>query len=340
MSQSEWKEFLATQHLAADGESFGDMPNELAAARDATVLVPLTDYAVIRASGEDSVAFLHNLLSNDIKNLATDAVRFAGLCTAKGRLLATFHIWHDGPDLLVAVSADIQAAILKKLSMYILRSKVKLTDADTVLIGLAGPRAASAASDALGAAPATTMQTVDVTGGQVLAMGAERHILALSPAAAIDAWPKLAAQARPAGAAAWRWIEIAAGQPRIVAATQEAFVPQMVNMEVPEVSGVSFSKGCYPGQEIVARTQYLGKIKRRMYRAKLDAPLPPGTDVFTPESADQHCGALVTVAPSPDGGYECLVVVQSSGAEAGEIFAGGPAVPPRLTLGTLPYTVD
>jgi folate-binding Fe-S cluster repair protein YgfZ len=111
-------------------------------------------------------------------------------------------------------------------------------------------------------------------------------------------------------------------------------------MEMPAVSGVSFSKGCYPGQEIVARTQYLGKVKRRMYRAKLDTALPAGTDVFTPESGDQHCGALATVAPSPEGGYECLVVVQSSGAEAGEIFAGGPALPPRLTLGKLPYAID
>ena len=117
-------------------------------------------------------------------------------------------------------------------------------------------------------------------------------------------------------------------------------MPQMVNMEVAHVAGVSFGKGCYPGQEIVARTQYLGKVKRRMYRAHLDQLLSAGKDVFTPESGDQHCGALVTVAPAPAGGYDCLVVVQSSGAEAGEIYAGGPGTPPRLALGTQPYPVD
>jgi hypothetical protein len=266
-------------------------------------------------------------------------VRFAGLCTPKGRLLATFHIWHDGPDLLLALSADIQPAILKKLSMYILRSKVKLADGNVALLGLAGPKAADTAHAALGAVP-DAMHVADVPGGQLIGLDGQRYLLALNPAAAAATWPKLAATAHPVGTAAWRWLEIAAGQPRVVAATQEAFVPQMVNMEIPAVAGVSFSKGCYPGQEIVARTQYLGKVKRRMYRARSDTALMAGTDVFTPESGDQHCGALVTVAPSPDGRYECLVVVQSSGAEAGEIFAGGPGAPPRLTLGTLPYTVD
>jgi folate-binding protein YgfZ len=335
MSQKEWRDFLAARQLASDGESFGDLAGEMASARDGTVLVPMTDYAVIRASGEDAADFLHNLLSNDVKNLPANGLRFAGLCTPKGRLLATFHIWHDGADLLLALSADIMPAILKKLSMYVLRSKVKLTEADVVLLGVAGPDATKAAP----AAPETG-HIADVPGGQVARLGEQRLLVALTPAAAIQAWPALAAKAKPAGTAAWRWVEIAAGQPRVVAATQEAFVPQMVNMEVPAVGGVVFTKGCYPGQEIVARTQYLGKVKRRMYRARLDKALPAGTDVFTPESGDQHCGALVTVAPAPAGGYECLVVVQSSGAEAGEVFAGGPGVPPRLTLGTLPYTID
>lgn len=339
MSQNNWTQFLADRHLAPDGESFGDLPGELAAARAGAILVPLTEYAAIRASGEEAAAFLHNLLSNDIKNLADDQVRFAGLLTPKGRLLATFHIWHDGADLLLALAADIQPAILKKLSMYILRSKAKLSTADVVLLGLAGPGASTTARECLGTAP-EAMKMAGIPDGQILGLGNDRYIVAVASDAASSAWEKLVIKARPAGAAAWRWVEIAAGQPRVVAATQEAFVPQMVNMEIPAVGGVSFNKGCYPGQEIVARTQYLGKVKRRMYRAHLDAALPPGTDVFTPESGDQHCGALVTTAPSPDGGYECLVVVQSSGAEAGDIFAGGPGVPPRLTLAALPYSID
>lgn len=326
-TKQDWLDFLATRQLSGDGEHFGSPGAELVAARDATVVVPLIDQDLIRASGEDACGFLHNLLTNDVENLPADGVRFAGFCTAKGRLLATFHLWHDGSDLLLALAADIQPAILKKLSMYVLRSKVKLADPGLVLIGVAGADA-RAVIDAL------------ADRARAVPLGGNRHLLSMSPAAAMEAWPDLAARATPAGAAAWRWLEIAAGQPRVVAATQEAFVPQMVNMELPAVGGVSFTKGCYPGQEIVARTQYLGKIKRRMYRARIDQALPAGTEVFTAESGDQHCGALVTVAPSPEGGHECLVVVQSSGAESGEVFAGKPGGPPRLTLLTLPYDVS
>lgn len=325
-TKQDWLDFLATRQLGGDGEHFGEPGAELVAARDATIVVPLVDQDLIQASGEDAHVFLHNLLTNDVENLPADGVRFAGLCTAKGRLLATFHLWHDGPDLLLAISADIRPAILKKLSMFILRSKVKLADPGRVLIGLAGIGARA---------------IVDAVADRVRAIpiGGNRYLLALTPAAAIELWPQLAARATPAGVAAWRWLEIAAGQPRVVAATQEAFVPQMVNMELPAVGGVSFTKGCYPGQEIVARTQYLGKIKRRMYRARIDQALPPGTEVFTTESGEQHCGALVTVAPAPEGGHECLVVVQSSGAETGEVFAGKPGGPPRLTLLAQPYEI-
>jgi hypothetical protein len=339
MSQ-DWKDFLARQGAAADAESFGDSAAELIAARDATVLVPLVDQGIIRASGEDAPGFLHNLMTNDVQNLPADGVRFAGLCSPKGRLLATFHIWHEGDDLLLGLSADILPAILKKLSMYILRSKVRLADAsqEMVVLGLAGPDAEPLLRN-VGAEIPEAMHSAPIAGGRVLRLGKARFVVALAVRTAIETWPQLAGKARPAGLASWRWLEIAAGQPRVEARTQEAFVPQMMNMEVPEVAGVVFTKGCYPGQEIVARTQYLGKVKRRMYRAKMETALPPGTDVFTPEAGDQHCGALVTVAPSPEGGHEYLVVVQSSGAEAGEIHVGSPTGP-RLQLLSLPYGVS
>ncbi|MDO8931112.1 MAG: folate-binding protein [Rhodocyclaceae bacterium] len=338
--RQDWIDFLAQQGACAGHEHFGNPGAELAAARDGTVVAPLSEFGLIRAAGEEAAPFLHNLLTNDVKSLAPDAVRVAGLCTAKGRLIASFHIWHDrNDDLLLMLSADIQPAILKKLSMYVLRSKVKLTDAadERVLIGLAGP-AAEALVQGLGAAVPFPLQVVPFDQGQAIRLDERRFVLSVAPDAAAAVWSKLAEQARPVGTAAWRWLEIAAGQPRIVAGTQEAFVPQMANLEAPAVGGVSFTKGCYPGQEIVARSQYLGKVKRRMYRAKLDAAVAPGTHVYAPETADQHCGSIVTVAPSPEGGYECLVVVQSSCAEAGEVHVGA-LTGPALGFLTLPYTV-
>lgn len=289
-----------------------------------TFYVPLTDHGLIRASGEDAASFLHNLLTNDISHLAEGQVRHAGLCTAKGRMIASFTIWREGADYLLLLSADILPAILKKLSMYVLRSKVKLADitATRSLIGVVGAALV----------PSDPMTTTAFEGGMALRLDANRCVLAL-PAGATPA-------GIPAGRLEdWHLAEIRAGMPRIVAATQEAFTPQMVNYELQAVGGVSFQKGCYPGQEIVARTQYLGKVKRRMYRVQLDSAFPPGTDVFTPEAGEQHCGAVVLTAPAPEGGFESLLVVQSSGAEANAVHVGKPDGS-RAELLPLPYPVD
>jgi folate-binding protein YgfZ len=287
--------------------------------------VALTDQGLIRASGEDAAGFLHNLLTNDINHLAEGQARHAGLCTPKGRLIASFLIWREGGDYLLQLSADILPAILKKLSMYVLRSKVKLTDisAERTLVGIVGGE--------LG--PAGPLSTAPLAGGTVIRLDADRCALALPAGQPLPALP-------PAGGLDdWHLAEIAAGIPRITAATQEAFTPQMVNYELPAVGGVSFQKGCYPGQEIVARTQYLGKVKRRMFRVKLESEFAPGTDVFTPEAGDQHCGAVVLTAPSSNGGYESLLVVQSSGAEEDAIHVGTPAGAHARLL-PLPYAID
>ncbi len=337
----EWTSILAEQGLTADGRSFGAEQQELAAARASPVVAPLIDQGLIRVSGPDAASFLHNLLTNDVSGLSAQTARFAGLCTPKGRLLALLLIWRDGDDFLLMLPREILPTILKKLSMYVLRSKVKLSDASTerVLIGYSVPATAAptpASEPAFGALP--RFGVVGTEGGQAIRLDDTRWILAFDAATAGARWRQLAASTRPVGLAAWQWLEIAAGQPRVLAATQEAFVPQMLNMELPAVAGVSFSKGCYPGQEIVARTQYLGKVKRRMFRARQAANAAPGTQVYAPETGEQHCGTLVSVAPSPTGDFECLVCVQIGAVEAGEVHVGG-LDGPRLEFLPLPYDV-
>lgn len=301
----------------------------------ANYFVPLAELGLIRASGDDAASFLHNLVTNDITHLPTDGVRHAGLCTPKGRMIASLTIWREENDYLLLLSADILPGILKKLSMYVLRSKVKLADitAERRLIGVAGPNA----EELIGTLG--VMTALPFAGGMAIRLDPRRFVLALPADNATAVEPRLAAAGRAGTLDDWHLDEIAAGMPRIVAATQEAFTPQMVNYETTAVGGVSFQKGCYPGQEIVARTQYLGKVKRRMYRAKLDTAFPPGTAVFTPEAGEQHCGAVVLTAPSPDGGFESLLVVQSSGAEANAVHVGKPDGPHAQIL-PLPYVID
>lgn len=334
-----WIDFLQQQGARNEGQDFGNLADELLNAESATILAPLTDLGLIRVSGDDATAFLHNLLTNDLKGLAADGVQAGGLCNPKGRLLANFLIWHHGADLMLALSADLLEPILKKLSMYVLRSKVKLADAsdEQVLIGISGPGAPKVLAD-LGSMPIELSRTSSIEQGQILCLDDNRYLLAVTSAAADGVWRKLAVLARPVGLAAWHWLEIKAGMPRISAATQEEFIPQMVNFEL--IGGVSFKKGCFPGQEIVARTQYLGKLKRRMYRARLDTELPViGAHLYAPETGEQSCGRVVRSSPAPQGGYELLAVIQSTCADAGEVHLHNPSGP-RLIFQPLPYALD
>mgnify|MGYP003438972514 CR=1 FL=1 len=142
---SNWNDFLAKQGAQDNFEHFGDLAGELAASRSATIAAPLTDQGVIRATGEETAGFLHNLLTNDINHIPADGARLAGMCTAKGRLIASFLVWREGADFLLQLSADILPAIHKKLSMYVLRSKVKQLDAsdERALLGATVPPARS-----------------------------------------------------------------------------------------------------------------------------------------------------------------------------------------------------
>jgi folate-binding protein YgfZ len=271
--------------------------------------VRLADLGVIRAAGADAATFLHSQLTSDILALDSTQARLAGHCSAKGRLLASFIVWRRGVDeLLLACSADLLAPALKKLSMFVLRARCKLTDAsaEVALYGLAGETAAAWLGDA---APRAPWQRSDVARAQVIRLpdgaGEPRYLWAAPLDEPAPALPVL-----PAGA--WEWMEVHSGVPRIVAATVEQFVPQMVNFEV--VGGVNFQKGCYPGQEVVARSQYRGTVKRRALLFRLDAAGAAGQEVFAADDPRQPAGMIVNAA-SLDG-HAALVELKLSAAES------------------------
>lgn len=337
-----WLNFLAScgaRFEANETSDFGDAPAELQAATADTVLAPMTQFGLIRATGEDAASFLHNLLSNDVQHLGRSRAERCGFCSPKGRLLADFLVWREDHDYLLQLSADIQPAMLKKLGMYILRSKAKLSDAsgDIVLLGIAGDGTAAAVK-ALGAdMPAAPFDVARFDGGTVIRLDERRSQLAVRADAASQVWETLASRLRPVGTLVWRWLEIEAGIPHITLPTQEEFVPQMANLEL--IGGVSFTKGCYPGQEVVARTRYLGKVKRRTYRAHVNGGCPlPGADLFSPDLPNQSCGKVIQAAPSPSGGCEMLASMLMSSAEAGDVRVGS-ADGLRLEFRSLPYAL-
>ncbi len=284
----------------------------------------LSDWGLIRASGEEARHFLHGQLTQDVEHLAPGQARLAGYCSPKGRLLASFVVWVEpgSGDVLLACSADVLPAALKRLTMFVLRAKCKLSDAtaDLPLVGLAGASAAGAP------APWTVVQA---HGGSVVrlpdAAGVARALLVggQAPADAGTLSPE-----------AWGWLEVASGVPRIVAATVEQFVPQMVNLEL--VGGVNFQKGCYPGQEVVARSQYRGTLKRRAFILVADAPAQPGQEVYAADDPDQPAGMVVNAAPAAGG---ALLLAELKVAALGQRLTLGGADGPALRLGELPYAV-
>ena len=246
-------------------------------------LVPLgEDWRLMRVAGADAATFLQSQLTNDVASLDAQHATLAGYCSAKGRLLATFAVWRPSADeFLLACSADVLAATMKRLSMFVLRAKCKVTDAGAGLEGAIGdsvPQHVRAAR---------AMQVVD---GWVRLPDVDGIARAWRVSASIDDGSAPDARGRDV----WRWLEVRSGWPRITAAVSDAFVPQMVNLEL--VGGVSFSKGCYPGQEIVARSQYRGTLKRRMHLFAGGTSAKPGDEVFHDADPSQPSGTVVDAA--------------------------------------------
>ena len=293
----------------------------------------LAQYGMLSCTGDEARAFLHAQLTNDVASLGADTARHAGWCSAKGRLLATFLVLPQENGFLLQLSQDLAAPVAKRLAMFILRAKAKLTDASGAWtqFGIWGA-AAEERLAALGLrAPATQLAIARGPDSVVVRVGAQRFLLALPAARRAQALATLG----DAGSGAWALQEIRAGWPMVVQATQDLFVPQMVNLE--RLGAVDFKKGCYPGQEVVARTQYRGVLKRRMIRARVGGPAVAAADVFAEDSPGQASGTVVNAAPMPEGGSELLAVVQISSLESGTALRLGAAEGPQLELLPLPY---
>src|SRR5258708_4437444 len=259
------------------------------------VVVDLSHNALIGVSGDDAAAFLHGQLTNDVQALAVGGAQWNGWCSPKGRLLATFLLMRRADGYLLLIPAEIAAPIAKRLGMFVLRSKVKIEDASTRLgrIGIVGDGAAALVARHWGAAPAP-MASSEKDAAACVALEADRFVAIVPAPSAAVLLERLGTGAARGGIDDWERASIRAGVATIVAATQEAFVPQMANFDL--VGGVSFTKGCYPGQEIVARTQYRGTLKRRMALAHLEGterPAPPES-AFTEPFADQPAATILT----------------------------------------------
>jgi folate-binding protein YgfZ len=278
----------------------------------------LPDWGVIRVAGEQAIAFLQGQLTQDVALLPPGAACLAGWCNPQGRLLASFIVCKRSPqEFWLACRRDLLAATLKRLSMFVLRAKVRLADAtgELALYGLVGQKPHP---------------------GPLPLAGEGAFLAPLPPADGVPRALWIGPMDRPAPlgpalpTALWDWAAARSGVADVSAAVAGAFVPQMLNYE--SVGGVSFKKGCYPGQEVVARSQFRGAIKRRAFVGHVHGAAQAGQPVFSAAAPDQPVGTVAQAAAAPQGGTAVIVSLQLTAAQAGGLHASAPGGPPLTGL--------
>ena len=295
-------------------------------------LARLPSLSAIDVAGPDAREFLHGQLSSDVKALAVGSAHYSSYNSPKGRMLATLVVWRQDHERIVLVlAADLASAMERRLAMFVLRAKVTIAASPRALQGVLGSGTEAAIATAFGTA-APAWHDVRGIGAMALRLPDGRYLLDVASAlpGAIEALPRR-------DESSWQWCGIRAGVPVVTAATSDKLIAQGANWEL--VGGVDFTKGCYPGQEIVARMQYLGRLKDRLFAFHADADaagLAAGTEIRVADSADAPAaGIVVNTAPSPEGGSDLLAVVSIDAAESAALRAGDVALTPR----GLPYAV-
>lgn len=303
---------------------------------DENVVATLGHVSLIRVSGPDAASFLQSQLTNDVNQ--PGRAPLAAYCSAQGRVLALFLVIPVEDGFLLKIQAALAPAVLSRLRMFVLRAKVELDLAHACMItGLNGPGAdallANAGLPVPGQPPGSVAAGNGITVVRRPGATPRFEIVAQNDAKEVR---HLAGLARLVGHRTWVWLDIQNGLPEVTPETSDLFVPQMLNLD--GLGGISFTKGCYPGQEIVARTHYLGRLKSRMYRARVASPAPlhPGIPLYAPNFPGQAAGHVVEAELGGDGRTDLLAVIQIAAAQLNAVHVDA-AEGPRLQLASLPY---
>lgn len=316
---------------------------ELEAYENGTILCDLSHLGVIKVSEEDASQFLQNQLSNDVQKVTPTQSQLSAFCTPKGRVFSLLRLMKHEDYFLLQLPKERLEPTLKRLQMYVLMSKVTLTDAgdELVSIGCAGKGAEAKLQTLLGIPPKSLDECHQSDGLIITRLaGNDRFMISGQSNVLSKIWQPLQATAQTVSQGIWELTNIHAGIPDIYTATAEAFVPQMLNLDL--IGAISFTKGCYPGQEIVARTRYLGKLKRRLYLAHIDSEFcpRPGEEISSnTDGSTQKVGVIVSAAASPGGDFDCLAVLQIASAKSTLSYSTDDSKSTVL-IKDLPYSVE
>ena len=340
-----WLKFLKNKGAIVEHDrviSFASLPNP-SDETGRTCLCELTNLGLIHASGEDAESFLHSQFTNDLKQVTARLSQLSSYCSPKGRMLCIFRIFKRDEGYFLILPKDVLDLTLQKLTLYKLRSKVDLHDKSDqfVLFGISGPETESVLNGMSIGVPENNDECAISDEATIIRIPGEftRVLLACTSERAISLWKQLSDVLPSMTYRVWDQHDILSGIPQITANTVEAFTPQMTNLEI--INGVSFTKGCYPGQEIIARTHYLGKPNRRMYRATIATDQAPesGANIYSPAAGSQAIGKVVISQMVSKGSASALVVLRSEMPQNPDLHVqsiSGPAV----SIQKLPYSLQ
>lgn len=310
---------------------------------DKAVLMPLTHLCCYEISGADAQSFLQGQLTNDVNAVVANKGQLSSYCTPKGRMLAIFHICQVKDKYLLLMRKDVAEVVMQRIRMFVLRAKVEIIESTTFnsIMGLAGPAVESVLSTINLATPESDYDVTFTDDAVCMKIfGATPRYLIIGDENLNNSMENLAnGIADTHTSAYWQWLDIMSGVPSVHASTQESFVPQMTNMEL--IDGVNFSKGCYPGQEIVARLHYLGNASRRMFRieSSTDANISPGDDIYqTDAKSKQSIGTIVSAIKENSNKTVALAVLRIEAAQQNQLAIGSPDGIPAVIM-SLPYEV-
>lgn len=325
----QWQQFLleSTQH--------NPISSITEVSEHDNVLCDLSHLGLLEINGADAYTFLQGQVTNDVKQLNGERAHYSGYCNPKGRLLALFLAFAHRNHLHLQMPKALIEPIAKRLRMYVMRSQVTILDVSEsiIKIGLQGENATALLNKLFASVPKNAYELATHDNGTIIKLPGNKPRFEILTEAenAPRIWQTLAQQAKTVNAQYWEWLEIQAGIPEVYPATQEEFVPQMLNLDL--LDGINFKKGCYTGQEIVARTHYLGTVKRRTQLAHVETNMQPNTGDDVLNTNGEIVGKIVRCTPAQNGGYDLLAEIRLESVEAGQLNVNGHI----LSIQQLPY---
>ena len=328
MANNDWQEYQFIQGAVFNNEtimSFGNIQNELICTQDQNVICDLSHLALLEITGDDATSFLQGQVTNDVRLLDESTAHYTGYCSPKGRLLALFFAFTRQQRIYLQLNTKLLEPISKRLKMYVMRAKVNISNVSDnyVRLGLSGNDTVSLLTPFFSHIPSQAYEVTSTENATLIRLPSimPRFEIICHTEHAKEIWQSLKKQCKPVGKSCWEWLEIQAGIPDIYLNTQEEFVPQMVNLDL--LNAINFKKGCYTGQEIVARTHYLGKVKRRTQLMHLNTAIPPQASNDVVNQNNEVIGKIVRSAPAPTGGYDVLAEIRLDNLEDADLMVNG-----------------